>query len=179
MERFSTTTTKTKPWKNGGGITREFCANVVEGRVQWRISLADITKGGAFSTFRAMSRVLTIVAGQGIILTGEGEKICADPSKPMAFNGALELDCELADGPTQALNIMWDSCVVRADVKVLKVGRFNIAAGGHTAIYVLKGTVQMNNINFVTGEGALLTNTQATGVIQARAKLWVAQISSG
>lgn len=178
MKQFSAATAKAMPWKNAGGATRELYKHGAGGRVQWRISLADITQNGAFSTFPNTSRVLTIAKGHGITLTGSGVKLRARPAIPLAFQGALALVSKLIDGPTQALNIMWDSAQIQVDVQVLQAGAFEIAQNDHTALYVLKGAARLNHQDLHTGEGGLLVNTLLKGVVPAGAQLWIAQINS-
>ncbi len=55
---------------------------------------------------------------------------------------------------------------------------FNIQPGGQTVIYVLDGSGQLNDIDLTRGEGVLLADTRARGMIAPGSKLWVAQISS-
>lgn len=56
-----------QPWRNGGGTTRELLA-WPRGAAEWqlRISVADITRDGAFSRFDGIDRGFAVVDGAGV-----------------------------------------------------------------------------------------------------------------
>ncbi len=105
------------PWKNGGGITREIaCSNPDE--PYWRLSLADVTQDGAFSTFPGLHRVLTVVEGEGMVLKTETEEIHANPLKPVSFSGETPVMGQLKNGPVQNFNLIYDAEMFLADLIV-------------------------------------------------------------
>ncbi|CAN5366405.1 hypothetical protein BH10PSE2_BH10PSE2_03690 [soil metagenome] len=79
------------PWKNGGGVTREIAAWPVGSGLEdfdWRISMAEVRKPGAFSLFPDVDRVLTVLEGR-LALTFAGEKllVLGATSEPLSFPG--------------------------------------------------------------------------------------------
>lgn len=107
------------PWKNGGGMTRMLGARNEGGKTLWRLSLADIQSDGPFSAFPGLQRVLTIVAGDGIDLSGGGGTLQARPWRPLPFSGDLALDSKLIGAESQAFNLMFDGGRLTAQVTSL------------------------------------------------------------
>ncbi|MGF1430471.1 HutD/Ves family protein [Kitasatospora sp. LaBMicrA B282] len=92
------------PWRNGGGLTREVAA-APDGA--WRVSLAEITTDGPFSLFPGLTRVLTVVAGDGLDLTiGDRPPVTVHPRRPLTFPGDLPTTARLLGTPVTALNLM-------------------------------------------------------------------------
>jgi len=123
------------PWKNGGGVTREVAAwppgadlGGFEWRIslaeiaadgpfsppgadldgfEWRISLAEIAADGPFSTFPGVDRVLTVIQGEGLLLTVDDRMLALDAaSPPLDFPGEARVAARLTDGPISDLNVM-------------------------------------------------------------------------
>jgi environmental stress-induced protein Ves len=96
-----------QPWKNGGGITRELFTHPSTDDWQIRISVADITKGGAFSSFQGVNRSFAVIEGEGVELKlgGAWQRI-AKSSEPVMFDGAEAPECKLISGATKDLNVM-------------------------------------------------------------------------
>ncbi|MET4643503.1 environmental stress-induced protein Ves [Streptomyces atratus] len=99
------------PWKNGGGVTREIAASP-EGAplddFDWRVSLADVSADGPFSSFPGVDRTLTVVEGAGMDLMVGGEHHIVDEQYwPHDFPGDLETDGRLLGGPVVNLNVMY------------------------------------------------------------------------
>jgi len=97
------------PWKNGGGTTSEVVV-YPEGAgfddFGWRISVAQIAKGGPFSTFPGIDRKLAMLDGR-VTLTIEGRAIALSPDSPPAiFPGDVPTSAELVEGPASDLNVM-------------------------------------------------------------------------
>ncbi|SEF66431.1 HutD/Ves family protein [Marinobacterium lutimaris] len=98
------------PWKNGAGSTLEIACDSDSGLESfgWRLSIADVAESGPFSTFNDYQRVITVLEGQGMKLTVDGEQ-----SRPLtrldafAFDGASQVACELVDGPIQDFNLIY------------------------------------------------------------------------
>ncbi len=92
-----------EPWKNGGGVTRTLAADPA-GR--WRVSIADIERDGPYSRFPGYDRVSVVLAGEGVMLQGEG--VAAVPLRlrePAVFGGDALLQSTLVGGPVQVLNL--------------------------------------------------------------------------
>jgi len=55
------------PWKNGGGFTREVAAYPPQsdlGNFDWRVSLAEVRRGGPFSSFAGIDRHMAVICGR-------------------------------------------------------------------------------------------------------------------
>jgi environmental stress-induced protein Ves len=114
------------PWKNGGGVTREIAASPPGAGIDafdWRVSIAEVSAGGPFSTFSGVDRFLTVIEGSGIRLEVAGmEPVSLDTaSPPYAFSGDAACGAELTGGPIRDLNVMVRRGVYRAGVRRLLV----------------------------------------------------------
>ncbi|WP_330259679.1 HutD family protein [Streptomyces murinus] len=112
------------PWKNGGGLTREIAA-APEGAdmadFAWRVSLADVARGGPFSRFEGVDRVITLVEGPGMVLTVDGSPHpVAEPYAPFAFPGDADTDCRLLGGPLVDFNVMTRRGRATARVEIVR-----------------------------------------------------------
>ncbi|WP_367048172.1 HutD family protein [Streptomyces sp. Je 1-332] len=121
---------RSMPWKNGGGVTREVASGVVRaplGAVEpvdgfdWRVSIADVDAGGAFSSFPGIDRVITLIEGEGMVLTVDGVPEVVSPLSPFAFSGDAETDCRLEAGAVRDLNAMTRRGRASAQVRVVTV----------------------------------------------------------
>ena len=72
-----------------------------------RLSVADITQDGPFSSFPGIDRCFAVLEGNGVELAlpaGARQQRLTDP--PLAFDGAVAVGCRLLGGPTRDLNLM-------------------------------------------------------------------------
>lgn len=104
------------PWKNGGGVTREIAALREQGNIIWRLSMADVASDGPFSSFVGLTRVLTVIEGNGIVLSIENRKFEAVLGAPVTFDGGQTTQSKLIDGPIRDLNVMFDPFKCQAEV---------------------------------------------------------------
>lgn len=96
-----------QPWRNGGGFTRELLAWPSAHDWLARISVAEITRDGAFSAFPGIARWFAVVEGRGVVLRFATERAVLDlGSDPLHFDGAATPVAELQDGATRDLNLM-------------------------------------------------------------------------
>ena len=133
-----------QPWKNGAGLTREIFREDDDARLTWRLSLAAVTSDGAFSTFSGFDRVLTVVEGKGMQLTGGGMELVACPLCPVRFSGDLELTGVCVDGPVINFNLIFDRSKVDAGVELVSgpIPPQPAPPQGSLAIHVLSGRLQ-------------------------------------
>lgn len=89
-------------WKNGGGVTRTLAADPA-GR--WRVSIADIERDGPYSRFPGFDRVSVVLAGEGVMLQGQGGAVPLRLREPAVFGGDALLQSALVGGPVQVLNL--------------------------------------------------------------------------
>ena len=98
-------------WKNGGGETAEI-AVFPEGAglddFDWRISMARVEAGGPFSLFPGVDRTLSIIDGEGLLLSVKGRipigLTCR--SIPLTFPADVATSAALIAGPITDLNVM-------------------------------------------------------------------------
>ncbi|MDJ1130834.1 HutD/Ves family protein [Streptomyces iconiensis] len=126
---------RSMPWKNGGGTTREVASGNLRAPLapaehaegfDWRVSVADVDGGGPFSPFPGVDRVITLVEGEGMVLTVEGTPQPVQPLSPFAFSGDAATDCRLEAGAVRDMNVMTRRGRATAQVRIVAVA----AAGG-------------------------------------------------
>ena len=95
-----------KPWRNGGGVTRELLTWPDAGDWILRLSVADIEMDGPFSAFPGVRRWIVALTGAGMEL-GVPFNVQLEPGLPVfSFDGQFAPLCTLTDGPTKDLNLM-------------------------------------------------------------------------
>ncbi|QMU70789.1 HutD family protein [Streptacidiphilus sp. P02-A3a] len=169
-------------WKNGGGVTREVAA-FPEGsglaEFHWRVSLADVARGGPFSVFPGVDRVITVVRGAGMLLTVDGvERRVDTPYQPFAFSGDADTGCRLLEGPLVDFNVMTRRERVSARVDVVD-GSVPLRGEAEVTLLamVLEGGAELRGSDDDTGavalgplDAVLLTGTEsATLDVRGRA----------
>jgi uncharacterized protein len=163
--RFSIDCLTTEPWRNGGGVTRTVATGggAHAREWDWRISIADITQSGPFSTFPKMDRQLTLIEGHGIVLRGvSGSMRLAQIGDSVAFPGEEALHVTLIDGPVRACNV-----IARRGVSA------GVAQVHHSA--VLKGPYNVALV--LAGEFSLGTARQPEEILRAGDGIHVANIA--
>jgi environmental stress-induced protein Ves len=108
-----------QPWRNGRGITRELARGADTGREPaWRVSIAEITSDGEFSSFEGFERVLTVVDGTRLVLEVDGVPNVLGKADPFRFDGAAATRAMLPDGPVQVLNLFTERATCCGEVSV-------------------------------------------------------------
>ena len=102
---------KPEPWRNGGGVTRELAshpkaASAQDGAWDWRVSIADVGSAGDFSTFPGMERVITVIDGELLLLTVDGEEHPLEKYRPFRFSGEADSSSALPTGDIRDLNVI-------------------------------------------------------------------------
>lgn len=126
LTRFHRSDLPAQPWKNGGGVTREvLCLPPGSGfeHFDWRVSIAHIARGGPFSAFPGVDRVITLLEGGGVHLRSADGAIdhrLATPLAPFAFPGDAVVDAELLGGDCHDFNVMTRRASCTARVQVLR-----------------------------------------------------------
>jgi uncharacterized protein len=98
------------PWKNGGGTTTEiavFPAGSDFETFGWRVSAAQVARGGPFSAFPGIDRKLAILQGRmSLEIAGLGS-IDLSPDSPLVqFSGDAATSATVLQGPVMDLNVM-------------------------------------------------------------------------
>ncbi len=105
---------KPRPWRNGGGVTRELArfpdsagrGAAEDGSWDWRVSIAEVARAGAFSRYAGMERVLTVVDGELLLLTVDGAEHPLEKYRPFRFSGDAETAGALPTGDVRDLNVI-------------------------------------------------------------------------
>ncbi|WP_196803503.1 HutD family protein [Thiomonas sp. FB-6] len=96
-----------RPWRNGGGVTRELLARPAVATWRVRVSVADIASDGPFSAWPGITRWFAVVDGAGVELrigsSSQHQLLGADA---LCFSGDVPVECRLLHGPTRDLNLM-------------------------------------------------------------------------
>ncbi|KIC36201.1 HutD/Ves family protein [Leisingera sp. ANG-M7] len=158
--RFSALTAQPVPWKNGGGVTRELASHAEGGELVWRLSLADITRDGPFSSFPGLARIHCVVEGAGHTLSNETARVEARPLDPLCFDGEAALGCQLRDGPCKAFNVIYDPVLVTAEPSILADGPVPETEGLRVLFVVSGGLEAAGTGRLGPGEGVV---TQGAG----------------
>ena len=98
------------PWKNGGGLTREVAAHPPQsdlGNFDWRVSLAEIRRGGPFSSFPGVDRHMAVISGRlELAISGRDTLSLSSDTAPLSFPGDVPVCAEPRPGPVTDLNVM-------------------------------------------------------------------------
>ena len=96
-------------WRNQLGWTREIITHPDGDDWDWRLSIAEIERDAAFSSFPGIDRELVLLAGNGLRLRFEDGEVgeLQPPHDKLRFAGERAVVGELIDGPTHDFNLMW------------------------------------------------------------------------
>jgi len=94
------------PWRNGLGTTRPIAAASDDEQPDWRISIATVTDGAAFSSFAGYSRAFTPLATESLTLLQDGIPLAADASGTVRFDGAANVAARVLGAPALAVNVL-------------------------------------------------------------------------
>ena len=142
------------PWKNGGGTTREIAQSPGPKGFSWRLSVADVDSEGPFSRFSGLSRILTVIEGDGFELYGPDGRYDLRRLVPFRFSGDADVSSRLGTGPIRDFNVIYDHDLIDADVEVL-VGpvrrELSINATEVLAIFCVEGRFAVDGRQFGRG----------------------------
>jgi environmental stress-induced protein Ves len=120
LQLLESATQRRMRWKNDGGWTTEIARDppAAEENFRWRISIAEIERDGAFSTFAGVERDLLLLEGNGIELDiDDAAPLRLDRRFERAhFSGEAQVHCRLLAGATRDFNVMTRRDAVRAEV---------------------------------------------------------------
>jgi environmental stress-induced protein Ves len=141
---------KVMPWKNGLGSTTEIAISLASdglGDFDWRVSMAQVTSDGPFSSFPGIDRTLMILDGDGIILTVANRASARlDHTSIHTFPGDQPTSAVLTNGPIVDLNVM-----SRRDCMQHRVQRIKVMTPLHfqpsslTLLVVERGTLAIKS----------------------------------
>lgn len=111
-----------QPWRNGGGVTRELATGP-----GWRVSVADLTAAGRFSSYPGTSRLFTPL-DDGVVLAVDEARCETRRHRPVVFPGDAEVELVELAAPSRALNV-----ITRADAPAPAVRVDALAAAAPAA----------------------------------------------
>lgn len=105
-------------WRNQLGWTREIIRSPQDDNWDWRVSIAEIERDAAFSSFPGIERELVLLAGDGLRLRFDDGEIreLLPPHGKARFAGERSVTGELVGGPTHDFNLMWRRDRVQAEL---------------------------------------------------------------
>jgi environmental stress-induced protein Ves len=126
IETFDVESLPATLWKNGGGVTREVVRIPAGADLEtftWRVSMAELSADGSFSSFPGIDRVIALLSGAGVHMRSRDGTIdhrLTTPFSPYSFSGDQSIDATLVVGPSRDFNVMTRRSQVRADVRVIR-----------------------------------------------------------
>lgn len=134
-------------WRNGGGETREIACWPVGGDdFAWRASIATIEQDGPFSLFPNIDRSITLLSGEGVVLSSpdwEAHTLSL-PLQPFAFPGDTPIHAQLLGGSSQDFNIMTRRGCWQSSATAVSSAR-ELPASHAGLLYVVKGKWLINH----------------------------------
>ena len=129
------------PWKNGKGVTREIAAFPLGATIdafEWRVSIADVSEGGAFSNFPNIDRLLAVLDGTIRLHIGNEAPVTLIPgNNPVAFAGDISCRADIPDGAARDLNVMTRRGCFMSRMKLVEAdGVFRFPENASTVILV-------------------------------------------
>jgi uncharacterized protein len=98
------------PWKNGGGLTREVAVHPPHsdlGNFDWRVSLAEVRRGGPFSSFPGVDRHMAVISGRlELSISGRDVLNLSADTAPVSFPGEVAVYAEPRPAPVTDVNVM-------------------------------------------------------------------------
>ncbi len=95
------------PWANGRGVSYEVAReNDESGEWKWRLAIAPIVEDGPFSVLTGVHRELTLLEGEGLVLTIDGNMVMCRRGEVVDFSGDAHTHAALTKGPVVDLNVM-------------------------------------------------------------------------
>ena len=122
---------KAEPWRNGGGVTRQLASRPSaaggedgqDGRWDWRVSIADVTRAGDFSPFPGMERLLTVIEGDLLLLTIGGAEHPVEKYRPFRFDGGAATAGALPTGDIRNLNVITRAGAYKAYTSIIELSK--------------------------------------------------------
>lgn len=157
-------------WKNGLGWTREIVRVPDSDAWDWRLSIAEIERDAAFSSFPGTDRELVLLRGNGLRLVfGDGRAVeLMPPHDRLRFAGEEVVTGELVDGMTHDFNLMWRRGRVRTELlhrPLVGPMLFFTEPGVHWVIHLIAGQATFDTASDLgqlwTGDTAILVAGEA------------------
>lgn len=126
MEIIRFSSIRPEPWRNGGGVTREIARHprgASDGSWDWRVSIAEVGKAGDFSAFPGMERVISVIDGELLVLTVDGEEHAMERYRPFRFSGDAATSSALPTGDIRDLNVISRRGAFKGYLSILELSK--------------------------------------------------------
>ncbi len=91
--------------------------------LDWRLSVASIEAAGKFTPYTGFDRTLTVIIGELLELTIDGETHPVELYRPLKFSGDATTIAALPTGNVLALNLITRRGTVRGNVRIIELSR--------------------------------------------------------
>ncbi|HEV7257119.1 MAG TPA: HutD family protein [Bosea sp. (in: a-proteobacteria)] len=167
---------RSKPWKNGGGITVDIADACQAGAdpagwegMVWRLGRTAIVRPGPFSDLTGYERLQTVIVGSGLVLDGtNGEIDLRQPFTPVRYDGGIPLVSRLENGPVEVVNLIADRSLCAVDLVAPVAGERLVLTRGIHILYAPGAAVSGrcgSEAFTVPGGHALRIDVDAEGVL--------------
>jgi environmental stress-induced protein Ves len=164
------------PWRNGGGVTRQVAIDPPDATLatgfRWRVSVAQVSQAGPFSSLPGIDRSLWLVRGNGMRLSIDGRAVALQQRlQRVDFAGEHAVSAELIDGACEDCNVMTRRGVVRTDARIelfAEQEARELSACAQRLVLVLSGRVSiasptgMDRLELLPGDAVLVESKNAT-----------------
>jgi environmental stress-induced protein Ves len=120
------------PWRNGRGVARQIAAFPADAgyeTLDWQVSRPTIERDTPFSKLAGLDRQFMLVSGNGLTLSVRSAEDRVDfeqridrPFEPFAFRGDWDVECALAGGAVEVLNVMTRRGRAAARIEIREIG---------------------------------------------------------
>jgi environmental stress-induced protein Ves len=144
----------TRPWKNGGGTTRDIAVSPPGASLDdfdWRLSLAQVDRDGPFSRFENVDRTLVLLTG-AMTLHEQDRRIDLARHVPVTFEGERAIEATLAGGSTLDFNVMTRRGRARHEVRRESFGKqvsLAAPAGKTLALFALESGLTVDSVQLL------------------------------
>lgn len=163
-------------WKNGGGMTCEiarFPADSTLESFDWRVSVATVQQGGAFSVFPGIDRSLAILEGKGLLLDIDGAAQELTPRDAiLRFAGETAVSSTLLSGGIVDFNVMTRRAHYTHTIERITVVQQTALPlnGDMVLIYVVNGSCSLADGNKLhAGDAVMFEAEEKSCVLDASA----------
>jgi environmental stress-induced protein Ves len=167
----------TRPWKNGGGTTRDIAVSPPGASLDdfaWRLSLAQVDRDGPFSRFDNVDRTLVLLSG-AMTLHEQDRRIDLLRHQPVIFEGERAIEATVAGGATLDFNVMTRRARTRHVVRresFSKQVSLAAATGKTVALFALDDGLVVDSEQLHAYDTAIVSASQvvvaaAIGVVDA------------
>ena len=174
------------PWRNGGGVTRQIASGRLDrsGNPEattgddwdWRLSIADVESPGDFSAFVGMARILTVIEGEGMVMSIDGIERRLEKYSPLGFDGGSATSATLPDGPIRDFNLIARTGTVTGRVAIVELstehplqltgGRLGVLLQGQAKVLVGgKQSRALERYDTIVGGGESTSSISGRGFV--------------